>query len=152
MCRRFCVFFTWRTNHLQKLASTVLVFLCFYGFFCHFVLFFSWFFEDRRFFHDAFFFFKCCISCATAPSGASQVDIADICWCGGLVQLVQAFPTGTSVSLLLLLLLLLPPFTQAALQNALDLLLALLQNVLPRKIKEKVTHPNRQQSDGCSHK
>lgn len=40
------------------------------------------------------------------PSGGSQVDIADVCRGGGLIQLVQAFPTRASLSLLLLLLLL----------------------------------------------
>ena len=40
------------------------------------------------------------------PSGGSQVDIADVCWGGGLIQLVQAFSAGASLSLLLLLLLL----------------------------------------------
>lgn len=40
------------------------------------------------------------------PSAASQVDIADVCRGGGLIQLVQAFPTRASLSLLLLLLLL----------------------------------------------
>lgn len=62
------------------------------------------------------------------PSGGSQVDIADVCWGGGLIQLVQAFPAGASLCLLLLLLLL-PPLAQAAHQHALDLLLALFENI-----------------------
>lgn len=63
------------------------------------------------------------------PSGGSQVDITDVCWGGGLIQLVQAFPAGASLCLLLLLLLL-PPLAQAAHQHTLDLLLALFENVL----------------------
>lgn len=63
------------------------------------------------------------------PSGGSQVDITDVCWGGGLIQLVQAFPAGASMSLLLLLLLL-PPFAQAALQHTLNLLLAFFKNIL----------------------
>lgn len=64
------------------------------------------------------------------PSGGSQVDIADVCRGGGLIQLVQTFPTGPSLCLLLLLLLLLPPLAQAAHQHALDLLLTLFENIL----------------------
>lgn len=62
------------------------------------------------------------------PSGGSQVDIADICWGGGLIQLVEAFPAGASLCLLVLLLL--PPLAQAAQQHAFNLLLALLENIL----------------------
>lgn len=80
------------------------------------------------------------------PSGGSQVDIADVCWGGGLIQLVQAFPAGASLCLLLLLLLL-PPLTQAAHQHTLDLLLALFENILQFKKREgekllKIIHFN----------
>ncbi len=73
------------------------------------------------------FFF--CKSCAMMPSGGSQVDIADVCRGGGLIQLVEAFPAGAPLRLLLLLLLL-PPLAQAAHQHTLDLLLALFENIL----------------------
>lgn len=70
------------------------------------------------------------------PSVGSQVDVADICWGGGLIQLVQAFTAGTSLCLLLLLLLL-PPLAQAARQHTLDLLLALFENILRCNKRER---------------
>lgn len=70
-----------------------------------------------------------CKSCAMVPSGGSQVDIADVCRGGGLIQLIQAFPAGAPLCLLLLLLLL-SPLAQAAHQHALNLLLALFENIL----------------------
>lgn len=73
------------------------------------------------------FFF--CFFCKSLPSGGSQVDIADICRGGGLIQLVQAFPTGAPLCLLVLLLLL-PAFAQTAQQHTFDLLLALFENIL----------------------
>jgi len=75
-------------------------------------------------------FFLFCRSCAIAPSGGSQVDIPDVCRGGGLIQLVQAFPAGASLRLRLRLRLLLPALAQAAHQHALNLLLALFENVL----------------------
>lgn len=63
------------------------------------------------------------------PSSGSQVDITDVCWGGGLIQLFQAFAAGASLRLLLLL----PSLTQAAHQHALDLLLACFENVLQCK-------------------
>lgn len=75
-------------------------------------------------------------SCAMTPSGGSQVDIADVCRGGGLVQLVETFSTGTPLCLLLLLLLL-SALTQAADQHALDLFLTLFKNILQRKKKKK---------------
>lgn len=70
-----------------------------------------------------------CKSRATTPSGGSQVDIADICWGGGLIQLVEAFSAGPPLCLLVLLLLL-PALTEAAQQHTFNLLLALFENIL----------------------
>lgn len=97
-------------------------------FFLHFLFFCSFFLllTKLSFFFMMLFF---CKSCAMMPSGGSQVDIADVCWGGGLIQLIQTFPTGPSLCLLLLLLLL-PPLTQAAHQHTLDLLLTLFENIL----------------------
>lgn len=91
------------TQKKKKLASIVLfllkglVFLTFL-FFCSFFLLLR---KLRVFFMKHFF--CCCKSCAMMPSGGSQVDIADICRSGGLIQLLQAFPAGASLCLLLLL-------------------------------------------------
>lgn len=86
------------------------------------------------------------------PSGGSQVDIADVCWGGGLIQLVEAFPAGASLCLLVLLLL--PPLAQAAQQHAFNLLLALLENVLQYDKKRRLrrgflTFPNEDRA-GCN--
>lgn len=92
-----------KSTQKKKLASIVLfllkglVFLTFL-FFCSFFLLLR---KLRVFFMKHFF--CCCKSCAMMPSGGSQVDIADICRSGGLIQLLQAFPAGASLCLLLLL-------------------------------------------------
>lgn len=83
-----------------------------------------------------FFFF--CKSQTMTPPGGSQVDIADVCWGGGLIQLVQAFPAGASLCLLVLLLLL-SPLAKAAQQHAFNLLLALFQNILQYDKKERTS-------------
>lgn len=82
-----------------------------------------------------------CKSCAMMPSGRSQVDIADVCRGGGLIQLVQAFTAGPPLRLLLLLLLL-PPLAQAAHQHALDLLLTLFENILQCDTRGRMSSEN----------
>lgn len=72
------------------------------------------------------------------PPGGSQVDIADVCWGGGLIQLVQAFPAGASLRLLVLLLLL-STLAKAAQQHTFNLLLALFENVLQHDKKERTS-------------
>lgn len=117
-----------KTKQNKKLASIVLfsfkglVFLTFF-FFCSFFSAFT-----KNFFSVCFFCFFC-KSKTAAPSGGSQVDIADVCRGGGLIQLVQAFPAGAPLCLLVLLLLL-PAFAQTAQQHTFDLLLALFENIL----------------------
>lgn len=74
------------------------------------------------------FFCFFCKSKTAVPSGGSQVDITDICWGGGLIQLIKALPAGAPLCLLVLLLL--SAFTQTAQQHALDLLLALFEDIL----------------------
>lgn len=66
----------------------------------------------------------------------SQVDVANIRWGAGLIQLVHGLTAGATLDLLLLLLLLLPPLAQAAHQNPLNLLLTLLQTVLQHTTKQ----------------
>lgn len=111
---------TKKQNKTKKLASIVLLsfkglvfltfFLLLFFFFCFYEL------PPRVFLNMVFFFFFFCFFCKSktaVPSGGSQVDIADICRGGGLIQLINALPARAPLCLLVLLLLL-PALAQTA--------------------------------------
>lgn len=85
------------------------------------------------------FFCFFCKSKTAVFSGGSQVDITDVCWGGGLIQLIKTLPAGAPQCLLVLLLLL-SAFAQTAQQHALDLFLALFEDILQQEQEVGMTN------------